>query len=671
MSVRSKPTKEQVSAAIAAYKSFKEGRSAGYAILEGRIVRTGLAAGLLRAAAKQSLVVKLLLASFLFVLSDALLAGAGLAETADTRVSHAILVAGCGCLLAALSLIWRLGSRLRGALHEIESNAQDLAQGRFDRVIEVSGSEELAGVLRAQQCLRTRIGFELADTRRIADESVRIKVSLDGATTNVMIADRDLNVIYANRSIVAMFEAVENEIRRDLPGFSARALIGTNIDVFHKIPAYQRELLANLKEPHRATMKAGGRTFALTVTAVRDESGRHLGSSVEWIDRTAELAVQEEISRIVDAASAGEFSQRIDMRGKTGFFENLGNGINQLLETSETGLSDIAHMLGALSRGDLTEQITNEYAGMFGQLKDDANRTASQLEAMVSRIRDASEAIQVASGEISSGNLDLSARTESQAASLEETAASMEQLTATVRQNASSAREANDLARSASQVAVRGGKIVADVVAMMSSISGSSKKIVDIITTIDGIAFQTNILALNAAVEAARAGDTGRGFAVVASEVRALAQRSSAAAKEIKNLIEGSVRDVEAGSKLVDGAGKTMGDVVSEVERVSRIMSEITIASQEQSAGIDQVNQAIAQMDQVTQQNAALVEEAAAAAGSMTEQATSLVEDAARFKVRRSTDRPIPRLAGTRHSAPVVISSGPRQLVQRVPAPFS
>ncbi len=296
-------------------------------------------------------------------------------------------------------------------------------------------------------------------------------------------------------------------------------------------------------------------------------------------------------------------------------------------------INEVQRVLSALSQGDLTEQMTGSYSGDFLRMKEDANATVEQLTQIISQIKSATDTINTAAKEISSGNSDLSARTEQQAASLEETASSMEELTSTVKQNAENAKQANQLAMGASEVARKGGQVVSEVVTTMSAINESSKKIVDIISVIDGIAFQTNILALNAAVEAARAGEQGRGFAVVAAEVRSLAQRSAGAAKEIKTLIGDSVEKVGNGAKLVDQAGKTMEEIVTSVKRVTDIMAEISAASQEQSQGIEQVNQTITQMDEVTQQNAALVEEASAAARSLEEQAGGLSQSVGTFKL--------------------------------------
>jgi methyl-accepting chemotaxis protein len=301
-----------------------------------------------------------------------------------------------------------------------------------------------------------------------------------------------------------------------------------------------------------------------------------------------------------------------------------------------------AAIAGSIAAGDLSARIAVDSETNTASLMYAMRTMQESLAALVVKVRTGTNVITVASSEIAAGNIDLSARTEEQASSLEETAASMEELTSTVQQNSDNVRQANQLANAASDVAIKGGAVVAEVVGTMGSINESAKRIVDIIGVIDGIAFQTNILALNAAVEAARAGEQGRGFAVVASEVRNLAQRSAAAAKEIKGLIGDSVEKVETGSKLVNTAGVTMNEVVASVKRVTDIMSEITLAGQEQSAGIAQVNQAIAQMDQVTQQNAALVEEAAAAADSMQGQAKQLLTVVGMFKV--ATDTPTRKL---------------------------
>ena len=318
-----------------------------------------------------------------------------------------------------------------------------------------------------------------------------------------------------------------------------------------------------------------------------------------------------------------------------------------------------------IAEGDLRVRIDSKRTDDIGKLFEALNRMASNLREIVSRVRGSTEAIANATSEIASGNQHLSSRTENQAGSLEETSASMEQLAATVRQNSDNARQANQLAITSSGIAAKGGEVVGRVVTTMGEIHGASRKIVEIISVIDGIAFQTNILALNAAVEAARAGEQGRVFAVVASEVRNLAQRAAGAAKEIKALIEGSVARIAQGGELADRAGKTMGEIVDSVKRVTSIMADITSASEEQNSGIAQVNQAVSQMHETTQQNASLVEEAAAAAASLHAQAEALFEAMRVFKLDDDVQAPAQRPTA---ASAILVAPAPAPVLERIAA---
>ena len=369
----------------------------------------------------------------------------------------------------------------------------------------------------------------------------------------------------------------------------------------------------------------------------RDEIGKVLEAIADMQSKmaanlAAEAKVQEEINTLINAAARGDLSQRVALEGKQGFMKKLGEGMNDLLEVLAAAMDDVAQALDAMARGDLTVSIAKDYQGTFGKLKNDINATVAKLTEVVSSIKESADLIKTASMEISMGNTNLSQRTQEQASALEETASSMEEMTSTVKQNADNTKQANQLVSGARAQASEGGEVVTKAVGAMEAISGSSKKIADIISVIDEIAFQTNLLALNAAVEAARAGEQGRGFAVVATEVRNLAQRSAEAAKEIKDLINDSVEKVDTGSKLVDSSGTVLSEIVGSVKNISDIVAEIAAASQEQASGIEQVNKAVMQMDEMTQQNAALVEQAAAASKSMEEQAVNLSEQITFFR---------------------------------------
>jgi len=457
-------------------------------------------------------------------------------------------------------------------------------------------------------------------SRKAAD----LASALNVCQANVMIADKDLNIVFANNCVQKMLKAREKELQIALPNFSVNSLVGTCVDDFHKHPGHQRHILQNLGAPHQVELNIAGLVFTLTASPWLSHEGERLGTIVEWEDRTAEVAIEKEIAELVSAAGHGDLDARVLEEGKEGFFLRLAQGLNSLVTIVEDAVTDTANMLDAMASGDLSQRIEKDYQGSFDKLKRDANATADKLTEVINRIN--SSATLVASGaeEISQGNADLSQRTEEQASSLEQTAASMEEMTSTVRQNADNAKVANDLAEETCTKAIEGGEVVNKAVTSMSAINESSKKIADIIGVIDEIAFQTNLLALNAAVEAARAGEQGRGFAVVAGEVRNLAQRSAGAAKEIKELIRDSVGKVADGTLLVNESGTTLKEIVVSVKRVTQMISDITEASEEQSAGIEQVNKAISQMDEMTQQNAALVEQASAAGESMAEQAKEM-----------------------------------------------
>lgn len=356
-------------------------------------------------------------------------------------------------------------------------------------------------------------------------------------------------------------------------------------------------------------------------------------------DITGQKQAQNEVEKLIQTAAMGNLSDRIDVGRFQGSAKDLTSSFNQLLDAVVTPLHEAQSVLTALASGDLTKQMTGAYQGEFEQMKTSLNTAITQLTQTVSLVREAVEAVTAGSEEISKGSDDLAKRTSEQASALEETSASMEEMTSTVKQNADNSKQANQLAIAARDIANKGGTVTTRAVDAMGEINKSSKKIADIITVIDEIAFQTNLLALNAAVEAARAGEHGRGFAVVAAEVRNLAQRSATAAKEIKGLINESIQRVTDGTELVNQSGKTLEEIVGSVKRVTDIIAEISAASQEQANGIDQVNKAIMQMDEGTQQNAALVEETASASQSMKEQAKELMRQVEVFKIQQSESR--------------------------------
>ena len=501
-------------------------------------------------------------------------------------------LAGGVLVLIVLALSWVIGNRIARPLKQATAVAEGIAGGKLDSHIGPQPHDETGRLLEAMSRMQQQLHAVISGQREMArrhdggELSYRIDASSFPGEYGLMVQETNV-------------------------------LVGSHVQTLHDVLNVVQQYAVGDLSSDIARYPGEKAAMTTTVDTVKANLGR----------------INAEIKQLASAAAAGDFSQRGDAQRFDHDFRTMLENLNAMMAVSDDNLGKLSQLLSSIADGDLTARMHGDYQGVFARMRDDANATVSQLTQIVGQIQASASSITLSAGEIASGNSDLSRRTEQQAANLEETAASMEELTSTVRQNAEHARQANQLAIGAHGVASQGGEVVGQVVTTMSAIEASSKKIAEIISVIDGIAFQTNILALNAAVEAARAGEQGRGFAVVASEVRTLAQRSAAAAKEIKGLIDDSVGKVAEGSSLVHQAGSTMGEIVASVQRVTDIMAEISAASQEQSAGIEQVNQTVVQMDETTQQNAALVEEATAAARAMEDQAAQLADAVAIFRL--------------------------------------
>jgi methyl-accepting chemotaxis protein len=513
----------------------------------------------------------------------------------ETTKRDLTITVATAALVMALLISWTIATGLRRSLGRAVVVFQEIADGRYNNDIPEGGADEAGQVLAGLRNMQGKLRLQIETERAAAAENARIRQALDRVSTSVILADAAQTIIYVNDIGAQMFARRQTEIRRSLPGFAASQLLGASLDILSAEPARQHGLVERMTGSQTQDVKLGECTFRIVVSPVMGRDAQRIGTVMEWTERTPEVAVESQMQSMLQAVLAGDLTQRLSLEGKSGYFEVLSRSVNQLADN----MTEIVATVKLAAR--------DVYRGAEG---------------------------------ISEGNVNLSQRTIEQVASLEATSASVARITATVRQNAESAGRASALATTASDQAQNGGAVVTQAMRAMADINDASRRIADIIGVIDEIAFQTNLLALNAAVEAARAGEHGRGFAVVANEVRNLAGRSATAAREIKALIQDSVRKVNDGSELVNRSGETLAEIVASIKTVSGLVAEIAAASRDQSQGIVQINQAVLQMDQFTQTNGNLVAQAAAASQTMAQRAGELNGAMERYQLDESHQQP-------------------------------
>ncbi len=563
---------------------------------------------------------------------------AGLASVAywDERqaVARNAFIANLGVIAAILALAvfaWMLVERrIVKPIVQAQSAAERIAQLDLASPVPFRAGDELGALLQSLDRMRLDLRKRIDAEREIAAENSRVRNALDSSSAAMLILDAEDRVAYVNPSADRMIRIAEPHFRQQRPDFSAGRVVGMRIDEFVDLGSRSPSSTGQDGASASVRIKARDFDFELIANPVVDR-GTHLGTAVEWVDRTSETRFRHSLRNIAQKAGSGILSARMEADADNPRLVETARIFNALMDATTQAIAEVQRTLSALAKGDLTVRSTARMLGSFAEMNGDANAASESLAAALRDVRDAVVAINRAAAGIASGNLDLSRRTEQAAASVEQTAAAMEQMTATLRQSTDHAQQAKQVATRASDIADQGGNTVERVVRVMREIEHSSRRMADITSAIDGIAFQTNILALNAAVEAARAGDQGRGFAVVAAEVRTLAQRSATAAKEIAQLISESAGRISEGAEVAEQAGRSMREIVGSSREVADIISEITAATIEQSKGVAEVNNAVVQMDQATQANSALVEEMTASAQAMRDQAEQLERVVSRF----------------------------------------
>lgn len=548
-------------------------------------------------------------------------------------------------LIAISAIVFFIGGHAIRPLQKGVMAITQLAKGNANINVEVLKSKDEIGDIS-----RAIVGLKEAVTK-----SEKLQRMVEHLSIPVMLCDKDRVIAYANKASLQALGIIEKYM-----SVKAADIVGTPIHVFCKDNALSNS--DNL--PYHSTFQVGDEWVRLNADKLLDSAGQPEGMYLDWRIITQEMRneenvklAQKNIQDLIEAANCGDLDKRINARQFEGFYMELANNMNSLMDTIAEPLKSITTTLNDFARGNLTHTMDGEYKGAFASIQKSVNNTISKLQQIVIQIKTAADSVSSAAKEIASGSEDLAHRTEEQASSLEETAASMEEISATVRQNAENANKAKELADNSNTIAAEGIKVAVNAVTSMQEIQESSKQIADIIGVIDDIAFQTNLLALNAAVEAARAGDAGKGFAVVASEVRTLAGRSAEASKEIKVLITKSVNLINNGFVLVNKTGDTFKEIGESVQTVTKLITDITQASNEQARGVSEINSAVSQMDESTQHNAALVEENTASARNMADQAEQMRTLIDFFSIGQESSSHVVSVANVKMAAnPQVIS---------------
>ncbi|MFO1146882.1 MAG: methyl-accepting chemotaxis protein [Alsobacter sp.] len=526
-------------------------------------------------------------------------------------------------VLLALGLAWVVVRSIRGPIRDLIGTLREFQAGNFHgSVLHTDKPNEIGQIARA-----------ILKAQETGEQAALTVAALNQSPAMLMITDPEEKIAFISASLTNLLMELEPAFRAARHDFSVEKMEKQHIDYYRANPALRRELILDDGKTRKVKYEVGGQTILVDMAYIYGIDGEKIGHTLLWSNVTEELMGEAEVAAVVNAAQAGDFSARLSLDRKQGFVREIANGLNNVSSLVERAVGECAGVMEHVAQGDLTSRVATPYGGLLGSLSDSINTTIDRLSETVSTIQTTATDVQAAAHEISSGAANLAQRTEQQASALEQTAATTEELAASVKSSAQSSRKGVEMAEQARGVAEAGGEIVRNAVSAMARIEQASRKISDITGVIDEIAFQTNLLALNAAVEAARAGEAGKGFAVVASEVRTLAQRSSEAAKDITALIASSTGEVESGVKLVRSAGEVLEQMVEASRKVSSTIADISDASGEQANGIDEMSQAVAHMDEMTQQNAALAEESAASANALSSQIVHLTDLVASFRI--------------------------------------